>query len=160
MSACQEYQGNPVRKRPRGASTTCWEVAGCAETRAVRGEARASQAHRRRATPNHLEAPGGAPGSSLYCAKPRSQWREMPSRAGRSQRRKGRGGVSERDEEVRRAREEMEELEAERLRLSGAVMRGDVEARNEDRQLERRLQDLSRLIMRAEQEEKDELRAG
>ena len=84
----------------------------------------------------------------------------MPSRAGRSQRRKGRGSVSERDEEVRRAREEMEELEAERLRLSGAVMRGDVEARNEDRQLERRLQDLSRLIMRAEQEEKDELRAG
>ncbi len=68
--------------------------------------------------------------------------------------------MSERDEEVRRAREEMEELEAERLRLSGAVMRGDVEARNEDRQLERRLRDLSRLIMRAEQEEKDELRAG
>ncbi len=67
--------------------------------------------------------------------------------------------MSERDEEVRRAREEMGELEAERLRLSGAVTRGDVEARNEDRQLERRLRDLSRLIMRAEQGEEEEGRA-
>lgn len=64
--------------------------------------------------------------------------------------------MSEREEEVRRAREEIEELEAARLRLSGDVMRGDVGARNEDRQLERRLRDLSRLVMRAEQEEKDE----
>ena len=80
--------------------------------------------------------------------------------AERGEANEGRVGVSERDEEVRRAREEVEELEAARVRLSGDVMRGDVEARNEDRQLERRLRDLSRLIMRAEQEEKDELRAG
>jgi seryl-tRNA synthetase len=84
----------------------------------------------------------------------------MPSRAGRSQRRKGRVGVSECDEQVRRAREEVEELEAARVRLSGDVMRGDPKARNEDRQMERRIRDLTRWIMRAEQEEKDELRAG
>jgi hypothetical protein len=64
--------------------------------------------------------------------------------------------VSKRDEEVRRAREEIEEVEAARLRLSDAVVRGDHEARNEDRQLERRLRDLSRLIMRSEQDEEDE----
>ncbi|HZC19103.1 MAG TPA: hypothetical protein VE225_05290 [Rubrobacteraceae bacterium] len=67
--------------------------------------------------------------------------------------------MSERDEEARRAREEIEELEAARLRLTDAVMRGDHVARNEDRRLERRLRDLSRWIMRAEQEEKDEQRA-
>ena len=63
--------------------------------------------------------------------------------------------MSERDEEVRRARETIEELEAIRLRLSGDVMRGDHKARNEDRQLERRIRDLSRLIMRAEQREEE-----
>jgi seryl-tRNA synthetase len=68
--------------------------------------------------------------------------------------------VSERDEQVRRAREEVEELEAARVRLSGDVMRGDRKAHNEDRQMERRIRDLTRWIMRAEQEEKDELRAG
>lgn len=67
--------------------------------------------------------------------------------------------MSERDEGVRRAREEVKELEAARLRLSEAVMRGDHGARNEDRRLERRLRDLSRWIMRAEQEEEDEQRA-
>ncbi len=67
--------------------------------------------------------------------------------------------MSERDEEVRRAREEVEELEAARVRLSGDLMRGDRKARNEDRQMERRIRDLTRWIMRAEQEEKDELRA-
>lgn len=66
--------------------------------------------------------------------------------------------MSERDEEIRRAREEVKELGAARLRLSGAVMRGDYKARNEDRQLERRLRDLSRWIMRTEQEEGDEQR--
>jgi len=70
----------------------------------------------------------------------------------------GGGGMRERDE-VRRAREEVEELEASRLRLSGDVMRGDPEALNEDRRLERRLWELTRLIMRAEQEEKDQSRA-
>jgi hypothetical protein len=38
--------------------------------------------------------------------------------------------VSERDEGVRGAREEVEELEAARLRLSDAVRRGDHKARN------------------------------
>ncbi|MDP8951526.1 MAG: hypothetical protein M3N18_04670 [Actinomycetota bacterium] len=67
--------------------------------------------------------------------------------------------MSERDEEVRRARKEVEELEAARVRLSGDVMRGDRKARNEDRQMERRIRDLTGRIIRAEQEEKDELRA-
>ena len=66
--------------------------------------------------------------------------------------------MRERDE-VRRAREEVEELEASRLRLSGDVRRGDPEALNEDRRLERRLWELTRWIMRAEQEEKDQSRA-
>jgi len=63
--------------------------------------------------------------------------------------------VSERDEALRRARAEIADLEAARLRLSDAVMRGDYQARNEDRQLERRIRDLSRLLMRAAQDEKD-----
>ncbi len=63
--------------------------------------------------------------------------------------------MSERDE-VRRAREEIAELEAARVRLADAVIRGDSWAVNEDRQLERRLRDLSRLIMRAERDEEDE----
>jgi hypothetical protein len=67
--------------------------------------------------------------------------------------------VSEQDE-VRRAREEIEGLEASRLLLSDGVMRGDREAVNEDRRLERRLRDLSRWIMRAEQQEEDEQRAA
>jgi hypothetical protein len=67
--------------------------------------------------------------------------------------------VSERDEGIRRAREEVAEIETVRLRLSDAVRRGDHRARNEDRQLERRLRDLSRWIMRTEQEEDDEERA-
>ncbi len=69
------------------------------------------------------------------------------------------GGLSERDKEVRRARDEILELEAARLRLSGAVMKGDRKARDEDRRLERRLRDLSRLIMRAEQGEEEESHA-
>ena len=67
--------------------------------------------------------------------------------------------MSEQSEEVRPAREEIEELEASRLRLSEAVMRGDHEARNEDRQLERRLRDLSRLIMRHERDKEEARRA-
>jgi hypothetical protein len=67
--------------------------------------------------------------------------------------------VSEQSEDVRRAREEIEALEASRLRLSEAVMRGDHEARNEDRQLERRLRDLSRLIMRYERDTAEARRA-
>ena len=66
--------------------------------------------------------------------------------------------MSERDE-VRRAREEIEDLEAFRLRLSSAVMRGDRKAVEEDRHLERRIRDVTRWIMRAEQAEEDELHA-
>ena len=62
-------------------------------------------------------------------------------------------------DDVRRARDEIEELEAARLRLSEAVMKGDCRARDEDRRLERRLRDLSRLIMRAERGEEVESRA-
>jgi hypothetical protein len=58
--------------------------------------------------------------------------------------------VTERDE-VRRAREKVEELEADRLQLSGDVMRGGRKVVAEDRQLERRIRDLTRWIMRAEQ---------
>ena len=67
--------------------------------------------------------------------------------------------MSEQSEEVRRVRQEIEELEASRLRLSEAVMCGDHEARNEDRQLERRLRDLSRLIMRYERDKDEGRRA-
>jgi hypothetical protein len=66
--------------------------------------------------------------------------------------------VSERDEAVRRARDEIEELEAARVRLSDAVNSGDYKARDEDRQMVRRLRDLSRLIMRAERSEEEESR--
>jgi hypothetical protein len=64
--------------------------------------------------------------------------------------------LSERDEEVRRARAEIQELEAARLRLTDADMKGDPKALDEDRRLERRLRDLSRLIMRAERGEEEE----
>ncbi len=67
--------------------------------------------------------------------------------------------MSERGEEVRRAWEEVEELEAARLRMSGDVMRGDPKALAADRRLSRRLRDLTRWIMRAEQDEEDERRA-
>ena len=60
---------------------------------------------------------------------------------------------------MRRARDEIEDLEAARLRLSDAVMKGDRKALDEDRRLERRLRDLSRLIMLAEQGEEEENRA-
>ena len=59
-------------------------------------------------------------------------------------------------DDVRQAREEREALEAARLRLSEAVMKGDRKARDEDRRLERRLRDLSRLIMRSERGEEEE----
>ncbi len=62
-------------------------------------------------------------------------------------------------DDVRRARDEIEALEAARLRLSEAVMKGDRKARDEDRRLERRLRDLSRLIMRAERGEEEESHA-
>jgi seryl-tRNA synthetase len=71
-----------------------------------------------------------------------------------------RGGERKRlQEEVRRAREEVQELEAARLRLSSDVAKGHPRALNEDRRLERRLRDLARWIMRAEREE-DEQRAA
>jgi hypothetical protein len=70
------------------------------------------------------------------------------------------GGVSTGDrDDVRRARDEIEDLEAARLRLSDAFMKGDRKAREEDRRLERRLRDLSRLIMRAERGAEEESRA-
>ena len=59
-------------------------------------------------------------------------------------------------DDVRKARDEIMELEAARLRLSEAVMKGDRKARDEDRRLERRLRDLSRLIMRAKQKQGEE----
>jgi hypothetical protein len=62
-------------------------------------------------------------------------------------------------DDVRRARDEIEKLEAARLRLSDAFMKGDRRALEEDRRLERRLRDLSRLIMRAERGEEEESRA-
>jgi seryl-tRNA synthetase len=69
------------------------------------------------------------------------------------------GGGMSGDEEVRRMRKEVEELEAARLRLSGNVIRGDPKALDEDRQLERHLRDLARWITEAEQGDADERRA-
>jgi hypothetical protein len=70
------------------------------------------------------------------------------------------GDVSTGDrDDVRRARDEIMELEAARLRLSEAVMKGDRKARDEDRRLERRLRDLARLVMRAERGEEEESHA-
>jgi hypothetical protein len=63
--------------------------------------------------------------------------------------------VSERDE-MRRARDEIEEIEAARLRMANAVRRGDRKAVAEYRQMERRIRDLTRFVMRAEQEEEEE----
>jgi hypothetical protein len=51
------------------------------------------------------------------------------------------GDVAE--DEARRAREEVERIEAQRLRLSEAVMKGDEKALEEDRRLELRIRELA-----------------
>ena len=48
------------------------------------------------------------------------------------------------EDEARRVREEVEILEARRLRLSEAVMKGDEKALEEDRRLELRIRELAR----------------
>ncbi len=53
----------------------------------------------------------------------------------------------------RRMREELEELEARRLRLSEAVMKGDDKALEEDRRLELRIRELERRPMGAQGED-------
>ena len=64
--------------------------------------------------------------------------------------------MSERDEEVRRAREEVVSIEEARLRLSERVMRGDSEALEEDRRLEARLRELANWLMGVvEQQDKE-----
>ncbi|MDP8952536.1 MAG: hypothetical protein M3N18_09900 [Actinomycetota bacterium] len=57
-------------------------------------------------------------------------------------------------EEIRRAREELEELEATRLRISGDVMRGNPGALEEDRRLEERIRELAHWLVRAERKDK------
>ena len=53
----------------------------------------------------------------------------------------------------RRMREELEELEARRLRLSEAVMKGDEKALEEDQRLELRIRELARRPMGAKGED-------
>lgn len=53
----------------------------------------------------------------------------------------------------RRMREELEELEAARLRLSEDVMKGSAEALEEDRRLELRIRELARRPMGVEGED-------
>ncbi len=50
-------------------------------------------------------------------------------------------------DEAHRLRKELEELEATRLRLSGAVMHGDPEALEEDRRLEERIREIAHQLM-------------
>lgn len=56
-------------------------------------------------------------------------------------------------DESRRMREELEELEAARLRLSEDVMKGSAEALEEDRRLELRIRELARRPMGVEGED-------
>jgi hypothetical protein len=65
-------------------------------------------------------------------------------------------GVSSRHEEGR-LRKEIAALEAERLRLSEAVMAGEAGALEEDERLEKRLVALSRTIVRSGREQKKTL---
>ncbi len=57
-------------------------------------------------------------------------------------------------EEIRRAREELEELEATRLRISGAVMRGNPGALEEDRRLEEPIRELAHWLVSAQRKDK------
>ncbi len=59
-------------------------------------------------------------------------------------------------EDVRRAREELMELEAARLRLSEEVMKGNSEALEEDRRLEQRIRELGNQLASPGQEEEGE----
>jgi hypothetical protein len=61
------------------------------------------------------------------------------------------GDVAE--DEARRAREEVERIEAQRLRLSEAVMKGDEKALEEDRRLEQRIRELARRQIGGNQDE-------
>ena len=60
--------------------------------------------------------------------------------------------MSSNDDAARRMREELEELEAARLRLSEAVMKGDEKALEEDERLELRIRELARRPMGVEVE--------
>lgn len=57
------------------------------------------------------------------------------------------------EEALRRAREEVAQLEAERLRLSTEVMEGRQGALEEDERLRQRIADLGRWLMEAERGE-------
>ncbi len=59
-------------------------------------------------------------------------------------------------EDVGRAREELMELEAARLRLSEEVMKGNTEALEEDRRLEQRIRELANQLASPGQEEEGE----
>ncbi len=62
--------------------------------------------------------------------------------------------MNARGEDVQRAREELMELEAARLRLSGEVMKGNTEALEEDRRLERRVRELANQLTPGQEEDK------
>ena len=57
------------------------------------------------------------------------------------------------EDEARRVREEAERIEPRRLHLSGAVMKGDEKALEEDRRLELRIRELARLPMGGAQDD-------
>jgi hypothetical protein len=63
--------------------------------------------------------------------------------------------VSE-DDALRRAREELAQLEAERVRLAGDVMEGRPEALEEDERLRARIVELGHWLMEAEKEDGQE----
>ena len=54
------------------------------------------------------------------------------------------------EDAVRRAREELERLEAKRVRLSAEVMGGNPEALEQDEQLRKRIVELGRWLMEVE----------
>ena len=60
--------------------------------------------------------------------------------------------MSQQDDE-RRMREEVKELEEARLRISGDVMEGKAEALEEDERLRERIVELTRGLMRAKKEQ-------
>ncbi len=64
--------------------------------------------------------------------------------------------VNVKGEDVGRAREELMELEAARLRLSEEVMKGNSEALEEDRRLEQRIRELGNQLASPGQEEEGE----
>jgi hypothetical protein len=57
------------------------------------------------------------------------------------------GGGSERDEKVLRAREQLDKLEAKRLRLAGDVMHGKAAAIEEDLRYKERIKVLARRLI-------------